>query len=342
MQETPYDRPNTCDVRGRRAALRVIGAASLAPMVGANLAQAQSLPDTVRIVAGVPAGNPVEAPARALAEALNATSGRTYIIDNRTGAGGMRAAREVAVAKPDGSHLLWVNASHTISPLVYKRMPYDPIADFSPVTKLMTASGFSLLVRANSPYRTVTQLIKAAQDQPGRITYASLGLGNALHLLTEAFGHAIKARFLHVPYSASPIPDLLGGHVEFMFLGNSISVQMIESKQVRVLAVTSDQRFSVAPDAPTFAEMGIKDVDIPAWGGFIGPRGMSPELALRFQQEIARAVKHKIFLDYVKSSGDMTVVVDTPPVFGAYLTSEIERLRKLFAPLGIALDSGFS
>jgi tripartite-type tricarboxylate transporter receptor subunit TctC len=325
---------------GRRNALRSIGVGATVPLFAPLMARAQNLPDTVRIVIGVPAGNPVESVARAMADALNQTSGRTYIVENKPGAAGTLAAREVARAKPDGSTILWINGSHTTFPAIYEKLPFDPVADFTPISKVMSTSGFALLVRADSPFKTVQDLIKAAQQQPNKISYASLGIGNTLHLLGELFANAVKAKFLHIPYSASPIPDLLGGHVDFTWLGISISKQMIDSGKVRVLAVSSSQRIPEAPNAPTFAEMGIKEVDVPAWGGIVGPRGMSADIANKIQREVSVAVKHQAFLNYVKSSGDMDVMVDPPAVFGTYIKTEVDRFRKLLGPLGIKLQLG--
>jgi tripartite-type tricarboxylate transporter receptor subunit TctC len=322
----------------RRVVLRTIGLAAAVPLFASSLARAQNLPDTVRIVVGVPAGNPVESVARALSEALNQTSGRTYIVENKPGAAGTLAAREVAKAKPDGSTVLWINGSHTTSPIIYEKLPFDPVGDFTPISKVMSTSGFALLVRANSPFKTVQDLIKAAQQEPGKISYASLGIGNTLHLLGELFGNAVHAKFLHTPYSASPMPDLLGGHVDFTWLGNSITKPMIDSGKVRVLAVSSPKRMAEAPEAPTFAELGIKEVDVPAWGGIVGPKGMSADTANRLQREFAAAVKHQIFLNYVNSSGDMDVIVDSPAAFGTYLRTEIARYRKLLGPLGLKLQ----
>jgi tripartite-type tricarboxylate transporter receptor subunit TctC len=326
----------------RRRVLQAIGAAAAVPLITPSRAQAQNTPDTIRLVVGFPAGNPVEAPGRALAQALHLTTGRTYVIDNKPGAGGLLAANEVARSRPDGSSMLWVNASHTVSPVIYRKLPFDAINDFTPLSQILTTSGFALLVGRNSPYRTVQDLIKAGQAQPGKVSFASYGVGNAIHLIGELFGNAVKTKFLHVPYRTSPIPDLIGGHVDFTWLGIDISKRMVDAGDARVLAVTSRSRIPEAPNAPTYAELGLHGIDVPAWGGVVGPRGMSPELVQRTQAEMATAVKHKVFLDYVKSSGDMQVIANSPAEFGTYLKTEVDRLRKLLAPLGLALDSGFS
>jgi len=337
---TPCSKPGSPSP-GRRQALRTIGVAAAAQLFAPRLVRAQRMPDVTRLVIAFPAGNPVEAPGRALAQALRLTTGRNHIVDNKPGAGGLIGANEVARSRPDGSTLLWVNATHRISPIIYKKLPFDALNDFTPITKILTTSGFALLVRRDSPYRTVEQLIKAAQERPDTISYASLGIGNTIHLIGELFGNAVGAKFLHVPYRASPIPDLLGGRVEFTFAGIDISKRMVDSGDVRVLAVTSPHRIPEAPDAPTYAELGLQGIDVPGWGGVLGPRGMSPQLVESIQNDMALAVRHQSFLDYVRSSGDMQVVADSPSEFTEFLRSEIERLRRMLAPLGLALESGF-
>jgi tripartite-type tricarboxylate transporter receptor subunit TctC len=321
----------------RRHVLRQIGAAATVPLLGAA-ANAQDLPQTVRIVVGFPAGNPVEAAPRALAESLKQTSGRTYLIDNKPGAGGNLAAAEVAKSKPDGSSLLYITGGHTTAAALYKKLPFDPVADFTPVTQLVEAPGFAMLVRYDSPYRTIQDLIKAAQAKPNTISYASLGVGNTTHLLAELFARAVEAQFLHAPYRSSPMPDLLGGHVDFTWLGTSISSQLVEKKQARVLVVSSKARMSEAPDAPTFAEIGVRDVDVPAWSGFLAPAGMPPHILDKVYQEIVAATKHQTFVNYVKSSGDQRILVNPPAEFARYVNGETTRYRKVLAPLGIKLD----
>jgi tripartite-type tricarboxylate transporter receptor subunit TctC len=325
----------------RRQVLRTIGAAAAVPLLAPGLARAQNMPEVTRLVVGFPAGNPVEAPGRALAQALQLTTGRTYLVFNRPGVGGILAASEVAKAKPDGSTMIWVNATHTINPSIYKKLPFDAINDFTPISQVMSTSGFALVVGRNSPYRTVQELIKAGQEQPGKIGYASLGNGNTLHLLGELFGNATKAKFLHVPYSSSPFPDVIAGHVAFTWMGIDIAKRMVDAGDLRVLAVTSKSRIKEAPNAPTYAEMGIQGIDVPGWGGVVGPRGMAPELAERIHKDIAAAVKHESFQNYVKSSGDMQIIASSPAEFGGYIRSETDRLRKMIAPLGLALDAGF-
>jgi tripartite-type tricarboxylate transporter receptor subunit TctC len=333
----PITRPHGRFEQSRRRILRIAAIAATASIASVNLSFAQGLPQTTRIVVPFPAGSPVEASMRALVQALNQTSGRTYIVDNKPGAGGLLGATEVAKGKPDGSLLLHVTGGHTSTPSLYSKLPYDAVGDFTAVTQLLTAPGFGLLVRANSPYRTVQDLIKAAQDKPNSVSYASLGNGNTTHLIGALFARATKAEFMHVPYRTSPMPDLLGGHVDFTWAGTPTVRPLIASGQVRMLATSSANRLKDYPDVPTLTELGLKDVDVPAWNGLVAPRGMPLEVANRIHKEVLEAVKHPDFVTYIKNAGnDLTTT--TPTHFSAYLKSEVERYRSILPPLGIRMD----
>jgi tripartite-type tricarboxylate transporter receptor subunit TctC len=330
---------NSCDIPSlqRRQILQGIGAAATLPFLGVTKALAQD-PDTVRIVVPFPAGSPVEAHTRVFAEALKKTTGRNYVVDNKPGAGGMLGAAEVARAKPDGSVLLYITASHTSGAALYPKLPFDPIQDLTPISKMALAPGLALLVRANSPFRTVQDLIKAAQEKPKTISYASLGNGQTSHILGELFGREVKAQFVHVPYRTSPMPDVIGGHVEFTWLGTSVALPLVKGGQVRVLAVSNRNRIPEAPDAPTFAELGIK-ADVPAWTGMLGPRGMPLELANRIHRDLVQASKQPEYLAYVKVSGN-EIVMTSPREFATEYVAEIERYRRILPQLGIKMDVG--
>lgn len=320
----------------RRRVLKGLGVAAALPLLGIRHAPAQDF-DTVRIVVGFPAGNPVETHTRAFAEALKKTTGRNYVVDNKPGAGGMLAAAEVAKAKPDGSVLLYITASHTSGAALYPQLPFDAIADFTPISKMALSPGLGLLVRSGSPYKTVQELIKAAHERPNTISYASLGNGQTGHILGELFARETKARFLHAPYRGSPMPDVLGGHVEFTWLGTSVALPLVRSGQVRILTLSNKQRLAEAPDAPTFDELGIK-ADVPSWTGMLGPRGMSAETANRIHRDLTEAAKHPDYIAYVKQSGNQ-VVMTSPIDFAAEYRSEIERYRKVLPELGIKVDT---
>lgn len=301
------------------------------------IAAAQDSGSVVRMVVPFAAGNALDAAARALADSLHKTTGRQVIIDNKPGAGGLIGTAEVARAKPDGSVLLFTTGGHTTNAVLYTKLPYDSLRDFTPITQIDKSPGFVLLVRADSPYKSVEQLVQAAKAKPGTISYGSWGTGNTTHLIGELFNRSAGVDLLHVPYKGSPLTDFLGGHVELTFLGSSLAQPLLQEGKVRALAISSDRRAPNLPEVPTFVELGIKDVNIPAWSGLFAPRGMSPAAAAALQREVAVAVQRPEYLANMKILAT-TPVASTPEQFAAYVSSEIERYKKQLQPLGIRLD----
>lgn len=298
---------------------------------------AQNLPNIVRIIVPFPGGSPVENSTRALVQALNNSSGRTYIIDNKPGAAGLLGAAEAAKAKGDGSTLLLVTGGFSVSDVLYTKLPYKTLEDFRGVSQVLTAPGFALLVRTDSPYRNLDQYVAAAKKSPGRVSYASMGNGGVTHLIGALFARAVNADFMHVPYRVSALPDLLGGHVDSMWLGTTISKPLIASGQVRALATSGPTRMPEAPEAPTMKELGLTDVDVPAWTGFVAPVGTPKELIAKIYEEISVATKQKEFIQYVQTAGN-DVVATRPDAFDSYLKAEVGKLQKTLPPLGIKMD----
>ena len=249
----------------------------------------------------------------------------------------MIATAEVARAKADGSVLLHATSGHASSAVLYSKLPYDSVNDFTAITRLLTAPGFGLLVSADSPYRTVQDLIKAGKAKPNTIAYASLGIGNPTHLTAALFARAAGVDFIHVPYRTSPMPDILGGRIDFTFLGTTISRPLVASGKIRMLATSSSTRLAEAPDVPTFAELGWQDAEVPAWVGILAPKGVPVAVANQIHQEILEATKHPSFVAYIKSAGN-DVITTTPAQFSTYLKSEVERFQRTLSPLGIKMD----
>ena len=318
-----------------RHSLCCIGLAATALV--ASAASAQPSPDVVRIVVPFPAGNALDASARMLAESLRRITQRQYFVENKPGAGGLIGTAEVARAKPDGSVLLFTTGGHSTNAVLYTKLPYDSLRDFTPITLLTSAPGFVVLVRTDSPYKDLGQLIKDAHARPGTVSYASWGTGNTTHLIGELFARSAGIKVLHVPYKASPISDILGGHVDYTFMASSLAVPLIQEGKARALAISSEQRVKEMPAVPTLRELGIKDVDIPAWSGLLAPAGLSLQAAAVLQREVAAAAQRPEYQAFLKTSGGR-LVLSTPVQFSSYLASEIQNYRKQLAPLGIRMD----
>lgn len=318
----------------RRFMLQALGAAALA---APSLSFGQDRPAVTRIIVPFAPGNAVDASARQLAEALRRTTGRNHIVDNKPGAGAIIGSSEVARAKPDGSTLLFTTGGHTTNAVLYGKLPYDSQKDFTPISQVTSSAGFVMLVRADAPYRNLNELMAAARAKPGALSFASFGTGNTTHLVGELFARAANLQLVHVPYKASPVPDLLGGHVDFMFIGTSSALPLIQEGKTRALAITSASRIPSLPEVPSVSEFGLKGVDIPAWSGLWGPKGMSPALASAIRDEVAKAVLEPAFQESLKTFAS-TSTVTTPQQFSETVASEIAAYKRRLAPLGIKLD----
>ena len=291
----------------------------------------------VRIVVPFPAGNPLDATARALAESLRQTTKRTYIVDNKPGAGATIGTSEVARAKPDGSVLLFTTGGHLTNAVLHTKLPYDVTRDFSPITELTVSPGFVLLVRADSRFKTLADVIAEAKARPGAVSYGSWGIGNTTHLIGALFARSAGIDLLHVPYKGSPLQDFLGGHVDLTWFASSLSLQMIQEGKVRALATTWSRRTSELPNVPTLAESGFKDVTLPAWSGLYGPAGMPATLVRSIHADVEAASRRPEYVAAMKTIG-VTITNLPPPQFAAQNAEELRLYQKEIAPMGIRLD----
>jgi tripartite-type tricarboxylate transporter receptor subunit TctC len=320
-----------------RIARFLIALACLTTLGMAVPARGQGSPPLVRIVVPFGAGNPVDALARALADNLTQVAGRQFIVDNKGGGGGVIGTTEVARAKPDGSVLLFTTGTHTINTVLYRKLPYDALRDFTPITQIDKTDGFVLLVRADSPYRSVQQLVDAARAKPGAISFGSNGVGTTPHLVGELFSRAANVKLLHVPYKTTPLMDLLGGQIDMVFFATGLAQPLLQDGKLRVLAIANERRSTTLPDVPTLNELGIKNVEVPAWSGLLAPAGLPGSTAEALRQAVANAVKRSEYQTAVRALGTVPVL-SSPQQFGTYLGAEVQRNKAQLTPLNIELD----
>ncbi|WPH15898.1 Bug family tripartite tricarboxylate transporter substrate binding protein [Variovorax paradoxus] len=314
----------------RRAFLGAVAAATLAP----QLAWAQDAP--LRIVVPFTAGSGTDVAARVLGDALSKNSGRPVIVDNKPGAGSVLGSLDVARARPDGNTVLFTTGGYTTNAILIKKLPFDPIADFTPITRLAHSVGFALLVSQKSPYKTLEQFVAAAKAQPGKLSFGSSGVGNTTHVMGVFFCLGAGIELLHVPFKGTPITDLLAGTVDSAFLAPSTAGQQIRAGQLRALGISGSVRSALLPDVPTFAEQGLKVEEIPAWSGIFGPAKMPPDMVRSLYDTIARAGRSPAVKAFMRDNGDEPELLPPEP-FKAYVASEIERYRKLLPPLNIQM-----
>lgn len=319
----------------RRACLRSLCAAA-ATVSAAPASRAQDS-RVVRIVLPLPVGNSVDAAVRMLADGLRATSGRNYVVDNKPGAGGLIGAGEVAKAKPDGTTLLITTSGHLLNAVLHAKMPYDVISDFTPISQLAVAPAYVVLVRTESRFKTLSDVMGEVKARPGSIGYGSYGAGNPTHVIGAMFARAANADLVHVPYRGSPIQDFLGGQFDLLWLGALTAMQMVQDRQVRVLAVTSPRRLAELPDVPTLTELGYPGVDLPAWMGLWGPPKMAPDLVQSVYSDFATASRRAEYQAYLAKN--VGAPVSMPPArFAAFNVEELARYKRDIGPLNIRID----
>ncbi|HMN78928.1 MAG TPA: tripartite tricarboxylate transporter substrate binding protein [Burkholderiaceae bacterium] len=316
----------------RRAFLGAASITALAP----QLARGQSQPP-LRIIVPFSAGSGTDNGARVLADAITKASGRITVVDNKPGAGNVIGSLELVRARPDGNTMMYTTGGHTTNAALMKKLPYDPIADFTPVTLVTRASGFALLVGDKSPFRTIEQFIAAAGAEPGKLTFGSSGIGNTTHLMGVFFCKGVGIDLLHVPFKGTPTNELIGGIVDSAFLGPAVAAQAIRAGQLRGLGISGPKRSPLLPDAPTFAERGLDVRDIPGWTGVFAPPNLPADVLQTLYDTVAKGAGQPSFKTYSRDNGGDVELLPPAP-FRAYVTSEIERYRRELPPLGIQLN----
>ncbi len=298
---------------------------------------AQSYPARpVRIVVPVPAGGGVDNVARIVAQHCNAKWGQPFIVDNRPGAGGSLGAGIVARATSDG-YTLMVSSSSYVTNAAIRKVPYDPIRDFQPITKL-TTNPYILVMTPSFPANSVSDLIARARANPGTITYASSGMGGVLHLGAELFTSLTKTKMTHVPYKgvADGYPAVMSGEVNWM-LGSPISAQpLIKAGRLKGIAVTGAKRLKALPDLPAIGET-VPGYEVSAWFGLFAPAHVPASIIRQLQQAAAEAVTQPALTRRLEAGGTETVG-NPSGEFTQQVKAEYDKWRGLVRKAGLKLQ----
>ncbi len=274
--------------------------------------------------------------ARLIGEKLSKSLGQPIVVENRPGAGGNIGSGFVAKAAPDGYTILGGTiSSHAINVSLYPDLPYDPEKNFAPITLIGSLANV-VAVNANSPIKTVQELIAEAKAKPGALTFASSGAGTSQHLSGELFKRMAGVEITHVPYkgSAPALQDLLGGHIAMVF-DNVVSVaSLIKSGKVRPLAVTSLNRIKTFPEIPTVAESGLPGYEVVSWQGIFAPAGTPPDIIKRLNQEIVAILKMPDVAERMDTLG-LEPVGNTPEEFAKFQKAEIAKWAKVVKEAGV-------
>ncbi|MEY2659363.1 MAG: hypothetical protein RLZZ123_535 [Pseudomonadota bacterium] len=276
------------------------------------------------------AGGNADTRSRLVAKAMSVTLGQPIVVDNKAGAGGNIGTEAIARAKPDGYTIGMGNfAPLAVNHALFKKLNFDPVNDIVPIT-LIERGPLALLVRADSPWKTVQDLVKAAKAQPGKLSYASGGLGGTHHLSAALFEHVAGIDMIHVPYKSGSAgaTDLMGGQVQLMFEQMYSAMPSIQTGKVRALAVTARKRNNLLPDVPTMAEQGFPEVEVLNWQGLVGPKGLPPELIATLGQACNKALAEPDVREKITGQGN-EVMGGTPEQFTALIRAESPRWGKV-------------
>jgi len=274
-------------------------------LLSPTLTMAQDFPSKpVTLVVPYPAGGSADILARTVGQKLAAQLGQPVVVENKGGAGTAIGARFVAEAKPDGyTLLLGTVSSQAINPAMSK-VGYDPVKDFVPVSALASIP-FVLVAHPSAPYGSVAELLAAARQAPGSISYASAGPGTSNHLAGEMLASAAKLKLLHVPYrgSAPALADVLAGHVPLMFDLQTTSLPNIATHKLKPLAVTGSRRSPLLPDVPTVAESGLPGFEVSAWFGVFAPAKLPPPVLRQLSAAMAKVLEDPALAQRLREIG---------------------------------------
>ena len=319
----------------------LLGAALLAAasLISFNAACAPYPDKPIHFVVPYPAGGPLDAVARLLAQKVSDRLKQPVVVDNKPGAGGNIGADLVAKSAPDGYTLLMgAVATHAINPTLYASIPYDAQKDFIAVTQIASTPNV-LVVNPSLPVHDVKEFIAYAKANPGRLNFGSGSTGSAGHLAGELFKSMAGVQMTHIPYkgAAPAMNDLIGGQIQLMFDNLASSLAQVKAGKIRALAVTTAKRTPLAPDLPTIAESGLAGFDINTWFGLFVPANTPHEIVSLLHDEFVRALDQPDVREKMTAMG-AEPVGSTPEQFAAYIRSEAQKYARIIKASGAKAD----
>jgi tripartite-type tricarboxylate transporter receptor subunit TctC len=303
-------------------------------------AQTNKWPDKpINMIVGFPAGGPTDLAARTLAPALQAALGQNIIVENKPGATGTIAGALVKRAAPDG-YTLFVSSIGTfvVAPHLIKSVTYDPIADFDYISLPFQAPNV-LVTGSARPERTTAEVLAALKNNPGKLTFASSGVGASDHLSAELLWQQTNTTGVHVPYKggAPALQDTLGGQVDFFMTNINAVLPQIRAGKLHPIAITSDKRSPALPDVPTFGEAGVQGMEVYGWQGLTAPKGLPADIKKTLSDAAILAMKDPATVKKLQDLG-ITIVANTPEEFTRFVTSENQRWKNLIIARKITVD----
>ena len=308
-------------------------------LVGALDAHAQDYPNrTIKFVVPFPAGGPADTISRILTDKMASLIGQSMVIENRAGAGGLTGIASVAKAEPDGYTLAIAPSSGlAMNVNLRENMPFHPLKDLALITQIVSVPEI-LVVNEKVPVNTLAELVSMAKAQPGKLVFASTGLGGMPHLAMELLKLTAQIDLVHVPYTgaAPAVNDLLGGHVQMMFADVPVLLGSIQSGKLRALAIGSKTRLASLPLVATTAELGMPQVEADNWYGLVAPIATPPAIIAKIHSAATQALNSAEVRDKLAAQGAVAVG-NSAAEFSSYVKSEIERWGRVIAATGIKI-----
>jgi tripartite-type tricarboxylate transporter receptor subunit TctC len=315
-------------------AAKALVAYALMLIAGASFAAYPDRPG--RLVVPAAPGGAIDVVGRIMGIKLSEVLAQNIVIDNRAGANNIIGTEIAARAVPDGYTLLITAGAHTINPAVYRKLPYDALRDFTPISHICNSGGLVIVVHPSFGAKTLQQLVEMARASPGKIAYGSAGFGNSTHLAGELFQVMASVKLIHVPYKgAGPaVTDLLGGQIPLMFGPSPVVVPMVQAGRLRPLAFTGLKRSSQLPELPTVDEAGIKGYENSGWYGMYGPRGTPKEVVARINAAIKQIVQMPDTRERFAAL-NLEPIGSSPEAFAKFLKDDLEKYAAIAKAAGI-------
>jgi tripartite-type tricarboxylate transporter receptor subunit TctC len=318
----------------------VVALLLFAPVFTVQIAQAQSWPNKpIRLVVPFSAGGNTDIVARLFAQELSKTLGQPVVVENKPGASGNIGADAVAKSAPDGYTLVMGTVgTHAINASLYKKMPYDAIKDFAPVTLLASVPNV-LVVPVSLPVKSVKELVAYGKANPGKLSFASSGVGTSIHLSGEMFRTTTGIDMTHIAYkgSAPAVTDLIAAQVQLMFDNLPTSLQYVKTDKLRALAVTTAKRIEALPDVPTMIESGFPGFETGSWFGVFAPAATPKDIIARLNTELLKIAQTPEMQQKLLQSGAEPVGKGSEE-FTAYVRSETTKWAKVVKDSGATAD----
>jgi tripartite-type tricarboxylate transporter receptor subunit TctC len=323
-------------MNAKPAGARTASRAALLLLLAAGAAAAQTYPaKPIRMIVPFPPGGNTDIIARIVIPKMSEDLGVQIVVDNRGGAGSIIGTELAAKSPPDGYTLLMVSAAHVMNPSVTKKLPYDSVKDFTPISVVADVPT-AFVAHPSLPVRNVKELIALARSRPGELNYATAGRGTVGHLAGELFNSMAKVKLVQVPYKGSgpAVVDLMAGHVQTQFASMPATIQFVRAGRLRMLAQTGEKRSQAAPDVPTMIESGLKDYVVSSGFALFGPAGLPRPIVDRVHGALIKSLKHPEVSKNLAGQG-AEPVGSTPEQHDAFNRSEIAKWIKVAREAGI-------